>query len=229
MKLLEISIDLIDFPSFDVRYFRDPAFLRLLCSDIAREGMLVKPILRSKSNGRFEVIDGINRLSCAKRLGWKSVSCDVVESRDDAESIILGLKINMRRRSHDVVGICESFKRLRELGMKQVEIAKRFGFTKGHVSKLLALTKLSPEDKLRLSKNQLSIPQAYSIVKKRRDPELMEHLKIQYACELCHGKVSFGSIELLQICSECKRKLTELLAKEQLKRKHDKAQTELPT
>jgi len=224
----EIPMCLIDLPEHDLRYYRNREFFELFCKDIEQNGILVPPILQTRSNGRFLVVDGVNRVRCAQKLNWKTVKCDVYEETDEKDRIIIGLRVNIKRLSHDPMGVCEAFHRLHELGMSQKEIARRFGFSKSHVSKLFALTKLHPSDKLRLAKGELTIPLAYNLVRKRRDPELMEKLGIKNKCEMCGSKVDFGHTELIQICLNCKSLLQNLLESEKRKQKHEVSQRELP-
>lgn len=224
----EISLDLIVVSEFDLRYYRSQGFFNLFCSDIEKSGMLVKPIVQELPNKKnhFLLVDGVNRVRCAKKLGWSTIVCDVVTPKTEIESIITGLKVNLKRSNHDPMGISRAFKRLKELGMKQKDIAQQFGYSKAQVSKLLALNNLSPSDKLRLARGELSIPSAYEKVKKNRDPSLMEHLGIEYHCEMCSGEITvdeyINSSKI--VCCECDRKLKRLLSSEKRKLENSKSQ-----
>jgi len=222
----EISIDLIDLPSYDLRFYRSSEFFELLCSDISKEGILVKPIV-TPVNGRFQVIDGVNRVKCAQKLGWKTVTCAILAIDENLDKLILGLKTNLFRKTHDIMGIVNVFSYLRDNGMKQKEISKRFNVSKSYVSKLLSLTRLSSNDKLRLAKGQITVPHAYQMVKRKRNPELMEKLGIKYRCDTCNSQVSFHERELVSLCSSCRSKLEKMLRRERKKSLVDLEQTEL--
>jgi len=215
-------------PTHDLRFYRSPQFLKVLCDDIKKEGMLVKPLVTPISDNHYQVVDGVNRIICAKKLGWETVKCDVVEVRNDKDIMVLGLKINLFRKSHDIMGTVTVLSRLKEKGMKQKDLVKRFGLSKGYVSKLLALTKLPTREKLALAKGQITVSQAYQMVKPKRSHSLMEKLGIEYKCDTCHSKVSFRERELIALCSECRSKLETVLRQERDRLSHEREQTELP-
>lgn len=224
----EIPLDLIDVSDFDVRFYRSMSFFKTLCDDIQTEGVLVKPIVQELPNGRFRVLDGVTRILVLRRLGKKSVVSHVVPANpDERESLIQSLKMNLRRASQDPVGVSDVFKRLIALGETQKSIAKRFGYSKGHVSKLIAIANLSTSQKLDLAQGKMSIPQAYALVKTRRNPDLMRELKIKQKCSVCDSACDYGQIELIQLCSECRGKLTRALEKEHEDRAHPPEQKEL--
>jgi len=223
----EISLDLIDLPEFDVRYYRSTAFFKRFCQDIEKEGVLVKPILQQLPNGRYRVLDGVTRILALRKLGKKSVVSDVISEIDERTTLIQSLKINLNRSSQDPVGVSEMFKRLTTLGMKQKEIAQRFGFTKGHVSKLIAISKLSSSQKFDLANGRMNISTAYNLVKTKRDSDLMRELKIKQKCTICNSACDYGEIELIQLCSGCRSILTRALEQEHDARTHPMEQKEL--
>lgn len=223
----EIALSQIDIPKFDLRFYRSPEFFKLLCDDIEKEGMLVNPIVTPIPDNHYQVIDGINRIKCAKKLGWKTVKCDVITIDKDTDRLVLGLKINLFRKSHDIMGTITVLSRLKDEGMKQKDLVKRFGLTKGYVSKLLAINKLPSNEKLMLAKGQITVSQAYQMVKPKRDRDLMEKLGIKYKCEACHSEVSFRERELIALCSECRSKLETVLRQERDRMSHSRGQQEL--
>lgn len=222
----EIPLDQIEISDFDVRFYRSREFFRSLCEDIEREGVLVKPIVQ-KLNSHFIVLDGVTRILCVKKLGWKTIKCDVLDVKDGVESLILALKINLKRTSQDPIGVSETFNRLVSLGVRQKEIARRFGFSKSYVSKLIAIHNLSHDQKLELCKGKLSIPQAYALTKARKDPDLMQRLGVKAKCDFCHSHVDYSQVQTLQICSECERKLTTVLRSEEKRSERKEQQKEL--
>ena len=191
--------------------------------------MLVKPIVQELPNGRYRVLDGVTRILALRKLRRKTVVTDVVPANpDERETLIQSLKVNLRRASQDPVGVSESFQRLIALGMTQKQIAQRFGFSKGHVSKLVSIANLSTSQKFDLAKGKMSIPQAYNLVKTRRNPDLMRELKIKQKCTVCYSSCDYGEIELVQLCSECRNKLAHALEQEHDARTHPTEQKELP-
>lgn len=226
----DISLSLIDLPDFDLRYYRDAHFFELFCKDIQKSGIHINPVVR-KHNNRYQVVDGVNRIKCAKKLKWEKVTCDVLDG-SDTEMLILGLKLNLLRTSHDRTGVANVCNRLHKLGMKQIEIAEKFKFSKGHVSKLIKISeKLDGFHKLELAKGRITINQAYAFVKQTRDPDLMAKLEkkggIEYRCDVCNSIVSYLSLERIELCHGCLSKLQALLRKEQEQYDPDKSQKRL--
>jgi len=224
----EVPLDLIDVSPFDVRFYRSMTFFKTLCEDIQKEGVLVKPIVQELPNGRYRVLDGVTRVLALRKLGHKTVVTDVVPANpDERETLIQSLKVNLRRASQDPVGVSEAFQRLIVLGMTQKQIAQRFGFSKGHVSKLVSIANLSTSQKLDLAQGRMSIPQAYNLVKTRRNPDLMRELNVRQKCSVCNSACDYGQIELVQLCSECRGKLAHILECEKAMRTHPSDQKEL--
>lgn len=224
----EIPLSQIVLPTQELRFYRSPEFLRLLTNDIRKEGMLVLPIVTPISENQYELLDGVNRIKCAQKLKWETVKCTVLsEGKTDIDKVIYGLKVNIFRKSHDVMGIVRVFSYLKSKGMKQKDIAQRFGMSKGYVSQIISLTKLPIDKKNQVAKGQISLRDAYLIVRQRRDPSLMEKLNIQYKCDVCKSKVSFSERELVALCSECRSKLEKSLRQERDRQSHEREQKEL--
>jgi ParB family chromosome partitioning protein len=216
MPIEEIPISLIEEPSKDLRAFRDPSFAEALRKDIEKEGILVYPIVRRMPNGRYQLIDGVTRIRELKRLGKDKVTCDVREC-NDKEALIMGLKVGLKRLSQDPMGLAKSFKRLKDdHKMRLKDIADRFGFSRGYVSKLMALNKLTPEDQKALAQGKLNIEYAYRLVSRKlssKTKELLEQSESE--CEACHSKKPFYQVETLRLCGSCKALLMRLIAEQE--------------
>jgi len=215
MPIEELPISLIDEPSKDLRAWRDPAFAEALRKDIVREGILVNPIVRRKANGRYEIIDGITRLRQLRKLGKDKVACDVREY-DDKEALIVGLKVGMKRLSQDPMGLARALKRLKDdYGMRAKDIADRFGFSKGYVSKLLALNKLTPTDQEALAKGKINIEYAYRLVSRKLGSKAEWMEQSESKCEACHSEKPFYQLETLRLCGSCKALLMRLIGEQE--------------
>jgi len=212
MPIEEIAISLIDEPSKDLRAWRDPSFAEALRKDIEKEGILVYPIVRRKHDGRYELIDGVSRIRELKKLGKERVACDVREV-DDKDALIIGLKVGMKRLSQDPMGLAKSFKRLRDdYEMRLIDIANRFGFSRGYVSKLLALNKLAPSDQEALAKGKINIEYAYRMVSRKIGSKSKEWLEqSESKCDACHSEKPFYELETMRLCGNCKALLMRLM------------------
>jgi ParB/RepB/Spo0J family partition protein len=212
MPIEEIAISLIDEPSKDLRAWRDPSFAEALRKDIEKEDILVAPIVRRKPNGRYELMDGVTRIRELRKLGKERVACDVREC-DDKEALIIGLKVGMKRLSQDPMGLAKSFKRLRDdYEMRLIDIADRFGFSRGYVSKLLALNKLAPSDQEALAKGKINIEYAYRMVSRKIGSKSKEWLEqSESKCDACHSEKPFYELETMRLCGNCKALLMRLM------------------
>jgi ParB/RepB/Spo0J family partition protein len=215
MPIEEIPIGLIDEPTKDLRAWRDPSFADALRKDIEKEGLLTYPIVRRKAKGRFELMDGITRIRQLKKLGKDKVFCDVREC-DDKDALIVGLKVGMKRLSQDPMGLAKSFKRLKDdYEMRLRDIADRFGFSRGYVSKLLALNRLAPSDQEALAKGKMNIEYAYRSISRKLGSKSKEWLEqSESECEACGSKKRFYDLETMRVCGNCKALLMGLIGEQ---------------
>jgi hypothetical protein len=89
MVVNEIDVKLIDVPE-NYMYVKHK---RNTCEAIRISGIMMPLVVRPK-NGRYELIDGAERLMCAKELGMKAVPAIVV---DDDRQDVLRLALNYVR------------------------------------------------------------------------------------------------------------------------------------
>ncbi len=70
-----------------------------LAKSIKRNGLLVRPILYQKEDGRYDAIDGDRRLiSIFDILGWEEVDADIIEMPEKAERYVLRMIANDDRQ-----------------------------------------------------------------------------------------------------------------------------------
>ncbi len=202
----EIDIDKLDEPEQDLRFFRSAAFEDRLLDDLRQEGAVVPVIIRPKPNtARFEILDGVSRVRSARLLGKRVVLCQIVVC-DAATAIIIGLKMNIYRHSHDPVGLAKAFKTLHDQhGIKYKDIAKRFDFTASWVSKLVALTKLPREYQEAVSRGDLTIEDGARIVS--GDKHAVEYFdeRRDVHCEVCGRPFNALEVTSIRTCYKCKR------------------------
>ena len=222
-----IPLSQIDLSHFDLRYYRSKEFTVALSHDISKHGLLI-PIVVTPTGKRYLVVDGVNRLSAIRLLKWKEVKCDVWENKTEAQRLMLALKVNYFRQSHDIMGVARIFKSLTEkYKVKQRDIAKEFNMSKSYVSKLISFNRLPEDKKLALSRGELDMRTAYDLVRKKRSPELMEKLNIKYPCDGCHGKFDLSQIVQGNLCLDCQKLLADFIKKQKEKLKRERSQTGL--
>ncbi|WP_206245859.1 ParB/RepB/Spo0J family partition protein [Novosphingobium terrae] len=125
-----------------------PAGIEQLASDIAAHG-IVQSLAVYKEGRHFHVFAGGRRLRALNFLKEaKTISGDFdvpVIVRTKAEAVELSIVENAQRESMHPADSIRAFKTLRdESGMGAEDIAARFGYSVGHVRKLLCLGSLAP-------------------------------------------------------------------------------------
>jgi ParB family chromosome partitioning protein len=131
--------------------------------DSMHERRLPVPItVRLRKDGKYEIIDGIQRYAAAKELEWETITAEVVEATDD-EAMIMALKLN---------GISvppaplEYAHQLRKLLSRNPEwtvgyLAGTIGQPRDWVLKQLDLMKLHPQVQADVDAGRITVRNAY--------------------------------------------------------------------
>jgi ParB/RepB/Spo0J family partition protein len=77
----ELPLSVLDPPAIDARMDRDEDQLDELAGDIAQRGVIL-PLAVVRSDGRYEIVDGLCRFIAAGRAGLVVVPCMVYPSKD---------------------------------------------------------------------------------------------------------------------------------------------------
>jgi ParB family chromosome partitioning protein len=103
----EVDISKISLPSF---VLRNLALVNLdeLTLSIQRHGLLCPIIVKTKDTD-FEIISGVLRYMACKRLGWRKITCHIVEL-DEKEAFEISLVENIQRRNLDPMEEAKAFK-----------------------------------------------------------------------------------------------------------------------
>ncbi|GEM_PF-818335 len=164
---VKIAIDkIVVNPDLIARSSLNDEYLEMLAKSLDEDGLLHPITVRPLSDGRYELIDGLHRLSAAKRLGWKDIEANVIDA-DDLEARFLSLKANLVRRSLEPVEEGEVVYRIMvKHGLTEKEVAKRLGVTTKWVSERLALVLKVPEEvKKMVAEGKLGLGHAVVISK----------------------------------------------------------------
>lgn len=224
----EVDINLLDEPSEDLRFFRSHKFEDVLFNDLRKEGSVVPVVVRRKPNtDRFVIVDGVSRVRRLRELGVRMVWCQIVDCSDE-DAIVIGLKLNIFRRSHDPLGLAKAFKVLHDKhGVKYVDIAKRFGYTRSWVTKLVALNDLVPEYKEMVARGDMTIEDGYAIARGGDVARIMKHApeRGKVRCDVCGRDSDVGLVQSVRVCFECGSDLDRIRSKReaQIKRELERA------
>ena len=168
----EVKISSIRGPRFDLRL--DRGNIPELATSISRHGLL-HPIIVRPAEGGFELIAGSRRLAAVRLLGWRKITCQIIEI-DDQEAFEVALAENVNRKTLDAFEEAKAFEEYtKKFGWgSETELAKKLGKSTTYVSRRLKLLTLPLETQeiLRRRKNPSLVGEILTI----EDDELKENL-----------------------------------------------------
>jgi ParB family chromosome partitioning protein len=138
-----------------------------LAASIAAKGV-IQNLVAYKEGRHFHVFAGGRRLRALDKLleaGAIDGNYEVpVSERSKAEAVEISLSENEQREAMHPADSVRAFALLRdENGWGAADIAARFGYEEGHVSRLMALGSLAPELLDEMGEDRLSIPTARAL------------------------------------------------------------------
>ena len=124
MVVREIELDSIKVSQFNVRKNlnagHEDASIDDLAASISERGLLHPVVVRTTSNGHYELIVGQRRFLACDRLGMTTISATVRDDMDDTEAIVISLVENVQRADMNPMDKARAF----------VEILSRYGNNK---------------------------------------------------------------------------------------------------
>jgi ParB family transcriptional regulator, chromosome partitioning protein len=116
-----------------------------LAKSIEQKGLL-QPILVRTMDGYFEVVAGNRRYLACKSLGWKKISCHIIEL-DDKEAFEVSIVENIQRKTLSPLDEATAFKAyVTDFGWGGVtELASRVGKSLSYITKRIKLLNLPPD------------------------------------------------------------------------------------
>lgn len=134
----------------------DETQLKELADSIEASGLLQPVIVRSRPNGRYELIAGERRWRAVQRLGWSKVPA-VVKDVDDRSLLTLALIENLQRDDLSAIDSGLGYQRLmEEFTLPQQEVARLVGKSPSAVSNTIRLLRLPAEVQELLQQRKLS-------------------------------------------------------------------------
>lgn len=211
-ELKNLPLDKLIDPRIDLRFIRSPSFKARIRRSLTSLG-IIEPLKVRVRDGLYEIIDGKTRKEDLVELGYiGSIPCLVTSCTDD-EALTLQCVLAMIRRNLDPIGFSRYVKIEHDKGKTLAQIGEPFHLKKAQVSKYLALNKLSEEDKLRVARRQISIDDAYAIVKKVR--VIPEWLKPKSKpCPHCGELIDDVFHARTTLCPACVERLQEAIKRE---------------
>ncbi|MGH9972441.1 MAG: ParB/RepB/Spo0J family partition protein [Nitrososphaeraceae archaeon] len=155
-SLEDLNISDITSPANQLRSTRNN--LEELAESIKKIGLLQPIVVRINNLGSFEVVAGNRRFNACKKLGWRKISCHLVEL-DDKSAFEVSIVENIQRQTLNPVEEGLAFRKyVNKFGWGGVsELAQKLSKSPGYVSRRMKLVEL-PKDVIELiSKSEISV------------------------------------------------------------------------
>jgi ParB family transcriptional regulator, chromosome partitioning protein len=123
---------------------RDPmSHIEELAVSVKSKGLLQPIIVRTQEDVGFEIIAGNRRYYACKSLGWRKITCHIVEM-DDKEAFEISLIENIQRKTISPIEEAKAFKiYVSDFGWGGAsELALKLGKSVSYVTKRIALLEL---------------------------------------------------------------------------------------
>ncbi len=141
-----------------------PEELQDLANSIAEHGIVQPILVRSGSDGRWEIIAGERRWRAAQKAGLHDVPI-VVREVDDRQALELAIIENVQRADLNPVEEALGYQQLiDEHDYKQADLGKVIGKSRSHVANTLRLLKLPESVRQMLTSGALSPGHARTLV-----------------------------------------------------------------
>jgi ParB family chromosome partitioning protein len=200
-----------------------------ISNSIKQKGLL-NPIIVRTQGEYFEIVAGNRRYHACKSLGWRKITCHVVEL-NDRESFELSLTENIQRKTLQPIEEAHAFKKyISDLGWGGLtDLAKQIGKSVSYVTKRIKLLDLPPEVFNFIVKSNISVSIAeelYSVKDSLKQRELAEiistrHLSFRKARKLVQGIYQYDNTEKVDEVAE--QNSTGRNDDERVKRSFDKS------
>jgi ParB family transcriptional regulator, chromosome partitioning protein len=146
-----------------------------LTVSIKEKGLLQPILVRPKKSG-FEIVAGNRRMLACKKLGWKKITCHIIDV-DDKTAFEISLSENLQRKNLSPIEEGEAFKAyIADFGYGGVsELASRIGKSPSYITRRVKLLNLHPDiiDSIANTAINTSIAQELSYVQnKSMQPKL---------------------------------------------------------
>src|SRR5687768_15477775 len=145
------------------RAFTEPELAELEAS-IKSSGLLQPIVVRTRGDGKWELVAGERRLRAVGRLGWADIPA-VVRDFDDRAMLTLALVENLQRADLNPLEEAEGYQRLiDEFGLTQQQVADAVGKDRTSVANTLRVLALPASVRRMVADGQLTLGHARAIL-----------------------------------------------------------------
>jgi len=166
VKLIEVDPFKIRFPSWDVRYKRDPEWVQRFIGVVARDGVKDPIVVYEPDDfntaGEYELIDGKTRLLAAKQARLKTIPALVVDRPKGSVVVESGYR-NLWQRELDPISAAMYVEHIVKKYMMDFQAASlELHISERHIRRLLGLLSLPEEEKRRIALGEApAFPEAH--------------------------------------------------------------------
>ncbi len=189
-RVMNLPLAVIDSdPNQPRKLFLDDGIVNLGMS-LVQHGQLM-PILVRHAGERFVIIDGERRFRAALHAGMSSLRA-LLDSTDSQphEDLVKQLVANCQRDGLNPIELADAYARLmQEGGLTATELAAKLARSKGHVSSILSLRKLTAEARGLVASGQIAMGSAAEIARLPADKQNV------VALQVASGEVGRGELQ----------------------------------
>lgn len=177
--IIRLHIDLIEPNPFQPRMNFDEQALDELSQSIRSLGLIQPITVRSRSEGKYQIVSGERRWRACKMAGLDIIPAYIIQT-DDKGMLEMAIVENIQREDLDPIEIAMSYQRLiDECKLTQDQMAQRVGKKRSSITNYLRLLKLPAKLQHDLKEGLLSVGHA-KVILGVEDSALQEEL-----CDAC--------------------------------------------
>jgi ParB family chromosome partitioning protein len=190
-ELRKLPIDVLEPGKYQPRRDMDYDALEELASSIRSQGIIQPIVVRTVTNGRYEIIAGERRWRAAQLAELHEIPAVIRDIPDEA-AIAMSLIENIQRENLNVIEEATALQRLMdEFNMTHQEVAEAVGKSRTTVTNILRLLSLLPDVKTMVEHGDLEMGHARALL------TLAENLQIQAAKTIVAKGLSVRDTEKL--------------------------------
>ena len=195
-EVIKISISDISVNPFQPRHFFSQESINELAESIKAKGLLQPILVRSKENGKFEIISGERRFRAMKRLEYKTVPA-IIKNVKDSDMLEIGLAENLQREDLNPIEEAKGYKLLIDkFGYTQEQLSNIVHKSRPYIGNILRLLKLPDTVLQAIESGKISTSHARTLIREKNPEKSLR--------KILTGKLSVREAENLQTNKQTK-------------------------
>lgn len=161
----QIAIDLISPNQYQPRTIFSEEKIEELARTIHTHGIIQPIVIRTKGEGRYEIIAGERRYRAMKSLGWTEIPA-IVRNLDDKETASIALIENLQREELTPIEEAKAYEQLLVLHeLTQEALAQRLGKSQSTIANKIRLLKLPEEVQTAIMDKEITERHARALIR----------------------------------------------------------------